>query len=102
MSELKVSSKRETKPDCLVLKLEGNLDLFTFGDLKAAFERAEAEESAPRVAVDLSGVDYVASSGWGVLMARSKALKGQGGGMVIFGLNASNGHVYETLHIESI
>lgn len=84
------------------MKLSGNLDLFTFGELKAAFERAESDEKSARIAVDLSGVEYVASSGWGVLMARSKALRSKNGGLVVFGLNSANMSVYETLHIESI
>ena len=36
MAELKFESVFEKNPDCLVLKLYGSLDLFTFSELKHA------------------------------------------------------------------
>jgi anti-anti-sigma factor len=102
MPELKIDKKNESGPDCVLLKLQGNLDLFTFGELKKAFEGMSADAKASKLVVDLAGVPYVASSGWGVLMARAKALKDTGGKLVIIGLNEGNGKVYETLHVNSI
>lgn len=102
MAELKIEQKIESGPDCVLLKLQGNLDLFTFAELKKAFEGLAAEPKARKLVVDLGGVPYVASSGWGVLMARAKALKDDGGRLVIIGLNEGNSKVYETLHVNSI
>jgi anti-sigma B factor antagonist len=102
MAELKIETKPESGPDCVVLKLQGNLDLFTFGELKKAFEGLAADPKAKKLVVDLTGVPYVASSGWGVLMARAKALKDESGRLVIIGLNEGNSKVYETLHVNSI
>lgn len=100
MPELKIETKAEG--DAMLLKLQGNLDLFTFGELKKAFEGLAADPKAKKLVVDLSGVNYVASSGWGVLMARAKALKDDGGRLVVIGMNEGNGKVYETLHVNSI
>lgn len=102
MAELNIEIVEESNPDCVHLKLQGNLDLFTFGELKAAFEKLGPEKRAKSLVVDLEGVPYIASSGWGVLMARAKALKDDGGRLVVMGLNDGNGKVYETLHVNSI
>ena len=39
MPELKIEQKMESGPDCVLLKLQGNLDLFTFAELKKAFAK---------------------------------------------------------------
>src|SRR5690242_19896756 len=102
MAELKIETKIESGPDCMLMKLQGNLDLFTFGELKKAFEGLGADPKAKKLVVDLAGVPYVASSGWGVLMARAKALKDDAGRLVVIGMNEGNSKVYETLHVNSI
>jgi stage II sporulation protein AA (anti-sigma F factor antagonist) len=102
MAELNIEKKLESSPDCMLIKLKGNLDLFTFGELKKVFEELGPDPKAKKLVVDLSGVPYVASSGWGVLMARAKALKDEAGRLVVIGLNEGNGKVYETLHVNSI
>jgi anti-anti-sigma factor len=102
MAELLIEKKPESGPDCMLIKLKGNLDLFTFAELKKAFEGMGDDPRAKRLVVDLSGVPYVASSGWGVLMARAKALKDASGRLVVIGLNEGNSKVYETLHVNSI
>ena len=60
------------------------------------------DPSSRFLALDLTGVSYVASSGWGVMMSRAKALRALGGMMVVYGLNPGNKNVYETLNIMSI
>jgi anti-anti-sigma factor len=98
-SELSIENKKIQKPDAVLMTLKGNLDLFTFRDLKSAFEEQFKNHSEKLVLLNMGAVPYIASSGWGVLMARAKALKNEGGMMALYALNEGNIKVYETLNI---
>jgi stage II sporulation protein AA (anti-sigma F factor antagonist) len=102
VAELNIETRVESGPDCMLVALVGNLDLFSFGELKAVFEKLGPDPRAKKLVIDLAKVPYMASSGWGLLMARAKALKDEGGRLVVIGLNEGNGKVYETLHVASI
>ena len=56
-------------PNTAVLMLRGSLDIDTAPSLKANLSRL-VERPAPRVVVELSGLDFCDSMGVGVLMVR--------------------------------
>ena len=49
--------------------------------------------------VNLSGVEFVASSGWSVLLARRKMSKLAGGELIVHGLNEEPRRVYTSMKI---
>ena len=76
----------------------GRLDVFSFFKLREYFD-GRKPAAGQRMVVDLEAVDFLASSGWSVLLSRRKAMKKAGGEMMICGLNAQIQRVYDDMSI---
>jgi anti-anti-sigma factor len=81
-------------------KLEGALDIFSYGELKKYLEELSADAKDVQVVVDLSAVSYIASSGWSVLLSRRKLMRLAGGNLSVFGLNEDIRRVYDAMRID--
>ncbi len=85
--------------DIQVVKSSGKLDVFSFTELK---QFLEALAPNLKVVVDLSETEYIASSGWSVLLSRRRTLKSSGGDLAISGLNAETKRVYDSMRISTM
>lgn len=70
----------------VVLALEGRLNMVSTGSLRETVHEV-VEGGASRIAVDLSGVDFVDSSGLGALVSGLKTTRQAGGDLRIAGAN---------------
>jgi anti-anti-sigma factor len=95
-------SARKHIDGVLIVELEGMLDVFSFAEFKKYFRRLTENSMGTLVVVDLGGVNYIASSGWSVLLAGRRILHLQGGDLSIFGLHDGLKRVYETMHIAAM
>jgi anti-anti-sigma factor len=86
----------------LIVKLEGMLDIFAFQDFKRYFRGLGENSHGRLVVVDLGAVEYIASSGWSVLLGGRRILNLHGGDLSIFGLHQGLRRVYETMHIAAM
>lgn len=71
-----------TRGDWTVLKLDGEVDIYTAGQLRDAVNGA-VEGGQYRLAVDLVDMEFMDSSGLGVLIAALKRLKEHEGELVL-------------------
>ncbi len=62
-----------------VLIVTGDIDLYNVGQLKKAIFNLLDEEDIESLVVDMSGINYMDSSGVGALVAGQKKVKSQGG-----------------------
>lgn len=99
---LTVSSQRGEPGRAWTVRLEGRLDVFTFVKLKKALEAISAQDPTAKLAVDLRRVDFIASSGWSVLLARRKLGRAAGGDLAVFGMNAEIRRVYDAMRIKAL
>jgi anti-sigma B factor antagonist len=101
MERIEISSER--LPDGIqVVRPKGRLDVFSYLELKQVLERLNAATSDLRVVVDLSATDYIASSGWSVLLSRRRNLKVAGGDLSICGLTEETRRIYDSMKIQSV
>lgn len=77
----------------------GKLDVFTFVELKVFLEKLSEADKAAQAVIDMSGTEYVASSGWSVLLGRRKLMRLGGGDLVVFGLNTEVARVYQSMKV---
>lgn len=84
-----------------VVSLWGRLVAETRHELGRALR--DWEESGPsRVAIDLSGVEYVDSAGLAALLGAWKRLRGAGGDLVLAGVNPRVESIFRVSSIERI
>lgn len=75
----------EVKPNAKCLQLNGRLDHKGSGEIELRFTALTATNS-DHIAVDMAGVDFIASIGMRLLLSCAKAKAARGGRMVLFGL----------------
>jgi stage II sporulation protein AA (anti-sigma F factor antagonist) len=79
-----MSVKSKHDRGCLVVCLSGELDLKTAGELKATVDPALlGAHTAPNVVLDLSGVNFMDSSGMGAILGRYRTVSQMGGKLVV-------------------
>jgi anti-sigma B factor antagonist len=86
----------------VVVKPVGTLDVFTFIELKNYIGQLCAPAEIIRMVVDLSLVEYIASSGWSVLLSRRQSIKRDGGELSVCGMNENLRRVYDSMKIDKM
>lgn len=84
-----------------LIKLVGKLDILGVGDVETRFTGYCAGE-APRVLVDLSEVEYIASIGIRLLTINARSIASRGGRMVLLGPIPEVKNILEITGIQGI
>jgi len=84
-----------------ILYLDGVIDTVSSVKLRSVMDNL-VDRGAVRLVVDMSKVEYVSSSGWGVFASRIKDIRVQGGDIKIFGMDEEVGSIFQMLGFDSI
>ncbi|MGD8414390.1 MAG: STAS domain-containing protein [Candidatus Latescibacterota bacterium] len=84
-----------------ILKVSGYLDTTTAGELENALYGL-LKKKKYQIVVDLSGVNYISSAGWGIFIGEIKTIRDHGGDLKLAGMNGDVREVYELLEFHSI
>ncbi len=84
-----------------LLRVRGELDIYTAPQLKQAVVTA-LEGGAASLAVDLSGVEFLDSTGLQVLMSAKKRTAERGGDVFLLGVGGQIRRVFSLLSLEKI
>lgn len=99
MSDLVI---RATEMDpAVLLHVEGEVDATSAGQLEHAIEAA-SQTPKRVVIVDLKGVGYIASAGWGVLLAGSRIFERSGKQLVLAAMSMELRRVFDMLHFNTV
>jgi len=81
---------------CLLVKVGGELDLKTAGELKSAVDSAlERLHEQPKVILDLSGVTFMDSSGMGAILGRYRTVSQMRGKLAVCSLTPQLKKLFE-------
>jgi anti-sigma B factor antagonist len=69
----------------MVVAASGEIDLYTAPRLAAELDNVLTKDSATRIVVDMSGVDFCDSTGMNVLLSALKRSREGGGGLELAG-----------------
>ncbi len=102
MSKHKMDVSTRRVENALVIDLKGHVDLFSSRDMRSAILDAINEGTVQRVAINLTGVSYIDSSGIaslveGLQLARSKKCR-----LVLFGLQPDARKVLELARLDRV
>lgn len=85
----------ETKGNVLCIRLEGELDHHTSGQLRERVEAAIDQNQIRHIVLNLEHLKFMDSSGLGVILGRYKRIKNQGGEMVVCAISPSIKRLFE-------
>jgi anti-sigma B factor antagonist len=84
-----------------VLKVSGYLDTTTASELETALYGL-LDKACYKVVVDLSGVNYISSAGWGIFIGEIKRIRNHGGDLKLCGMVGDVHEVFQLLEFHSI
>ena len=87
--------------DVNILKVSGYLDTTTASELEAALYGL-LEKATFKIVVDLSGVTYISSAGWGIFIGEIKKIRNNGGDLKLAGMVGDVFEVFQLLEFQSI
>ena len=97
----KIDISVEHHSDVAVVKVAGEVDLYSSPELRQAV-LTEAEGRPSKLIVDLTGVQYMDSSGVATLVEGLQKLERGGGELVLCGLNDMVQEVFKLTRLDSV
>jgi len=87
--------------DVSVIKVSGYLDTTTARDLESALNSL-LDRGNYKLVLDLSGVTYISSAGWGIFIGEIKGIRNHGGDLKLAAMIGDVFEVFRLLEFQSI
>ena len=102
MEKLIISEERISDPVSVVLlNLRGTIETTNATTLEEALERI-FDESCFKIVVDLSGVTYISSAGWGIFISEIKRVRRESGDIKLAAMRPEVREVFDLLEFDNI
>lgn len=83
------------------IRVDGVIDTLTAGELEDVIDSLVKRERY-LIVVDLAGVDYISSAGWGIFISHIKDVRGRGGDIRLAGMIPNVAEIYELLEFDNV
>ena len=93
--------ERQDSTDATTLRIAGALDALTAPDIRPAIEQMVAEK-LKNVVVDVSGMEFIDSSGVAVIVALYKRIRAAGGSVQVVGAKDQPLAIFKLLRMDRV
>jgi anti-sigma B factor antagonist len=83
------------------IRVDGVIDTLTASDLEQVFESLLRRERY-RIVVDLAGVDYISSAGWGIFISHIKDVRDNSGDVKLANMVSDVREIFELLEFDKV
>jgi anti-sigma B factor antagonist len=94
-------SRPEENPDVSVLSVQGYVDTTTSAELEESLKRL-LKKGRYNIVIDLGGVNYISSAGWGIFISEIKSIRENGGDLKLASMIGDVYEVFELLEFQTI
>lgn len=96
-------SLSESGPDSSLseVRIDGVIDTLTAAELEEVID-ALLKRGRYCIIVDLAGVDYISSAGWGIFISHIKDVRGNGGDIKLANMIPNVYEIYELLEFDNV
>jgi anti-sigma B factor antagonist len=101
MPDIKISLEAANGGGLSVLRVDGVVDTMTASELEKVMN-ALLSQKRYRIVVDLAGVDYISSAGWGIFVSNIREVRANRGDIKLARMMPSVYEVFELLEFDSI
>jgi len=101
MDEIKISLSEAKSDGVSEVRVDGVIDTSTAVDLDEVFDTLMKRERY-RVVVDLAGVDYISSAGWGIFISHIKDVRSNGGDIKLANMIPNVYEIYDLLEFDNV
>ena len=101
MDQISISLSESGQNDISEVRVDGVIDTITAGELEEVIE-ALLKRQRYRIVLDLAGVDYISSAGWGIFISRIKDVRANHGDIKLAGMVPNVYEIYELLEFDNV
>lgn len=102
MDEIRISlDTTGSANDISVVRVDGVVDTMTASELERVMNTL-IEQKRFRIIIDLAGVDYISSAGWGIFISNIREIKANAGDIKLARMIPSVYEIFELLEFDSI
>jgi len=102
MDNINISVSESGREDNIsIVRVDGVIDTLTATQLEDILERLFKRQQY-KVILDLAGVDYISSAGWGIFISRIKEVRENGGDIKLANMVPNVYEIYELLEFDNI
>ncbi|MDF1546030.1 MAG: STAS domain-containing protein [bacterium] len=83
------------------VRVDGVIDTITASELEQVIDSLVKRERF-RIVIDLAGVDYISSAGWGIFISNIKLVRQNGGDIKLANMIENVREIYELLEFENV
>lgn len=102
MDEIKLSlSQAGQGGELSIVRVDGVVDTITASDLENVVEKLIGQKRF-KIVIDLGGVEYISSAGWGIFVSKIQEIRDNGGDLKLVNMIPNVSEIYELLEFEHI
>jgi len=102
MEDIKLSlSQAGPSGELSIVRVDGVVDTITASELEAIIEKLIGQNRF-RILIDLGGVEYISSAGWGIFISRIQEIREHSGDIKLANMIPNVYEIYELLEFENI
>lgn len=101
MQDIKISLEAANGEGLSILRVDGVVDTMTASELEKVMNSLLSQKRY-RIVVDLAGVDYISSAGWGIFVSNIREVRANRGDIKLARMMPSVYEVFELLEFDSI
>ena len=101
MENISISLSESERDNISEVRVDGVIDTTTAGELEEVVD-ALMKRERHRIVIDLAGVDYISSAGWGIFISRIKDVRAAGGDIKLANMVPNVYEIYELLEFDKV
>ena len=101
MENISISLSESEQDAISEVRVDGVIDTTTAGELEEVIESL-VKRGRCRIVVDLAGVDYISSAGWGIFISHIKYVRANDGDIKLANMVPNVYEIYELLEFDKV
>lgn len=101
MENISISLSECERDKISEVRVDGVIDTITAGELEQVIDSLIKRERC-RIVIDLAGVDYISSAGWGIFISHIKGVRASSGDIKLASMVPNVYEIYELLEFDKV
>ena len=101
MDNISISLQEGGQKEVSEVRVDGVIDTLTASELEEVIDSLLKRDRF-NVIIDLAGVDYISSAGWGIFISHIKEVRANGGDIKLANMISNVHEIYELLEFDNV
>ena len=101
MDNISISLKESQNKEISEIRVDGVIDTLTSSELEEVIDSI-IKRNRYKLIIDLAGVEYISSAGWGIFISHIKEVRDNGGDIILANMVPDVYEIYELLEFDNI